>query len=235
MTGMEAGAEGALGHNKPPPDEELEVQALERAIAALPPGELDASTVVQARALVEREISLRQQFEKRRTDAVRPHLEEQRRINGYWQGLIGRGSSAVEGLKRRISAYLLREEQRRRAEAEEARRQAEAAEERAVEDVEDPFTAFDRMREAERAFHRAKDAGAIADNPPKIVGGGRRALGLKTSYVVEVVDPEALVLHYARHADIVSVATRLAQAQVRAAKGDPCGIPGIAVSIARSV
>lgn len=225
---------GGPGDNAPPTDIEIEVTKLMERAQALPVGDLDAASVIPARAIIEAEVALRQRMDRERENAVRPHLDAQRQINGYWSRLIESGRTAAAIAKEKVAKYLAAEEARRRAAAAAAAEAAYAAEERAVE-ADNPFDIYDRTKEANSALALARDTAKIAEGKAQVRGGGARALSLKTTHVVRVVDPEALVLHYAKHADVIAAATKLAQAQVRAAKGDPAGIAGIVVDVERGL
>lgn len=231
---MTSAAVAVAGHNNPPPDVELDVQALEAAVSSLPAGDLSESNIVQARALLEREVGLRQRLDNERKVKVEPHLTAQREVNGYYNALIERGKTAIGGLKLRVMAYLKAEEDRRQEALRRATADAIAAEEAAVEE-EDPFAAFDKTKEAERAARIERDAATVAAAPARIKGGGARSLSLRTSYVVVVTDAEALVKHFADHAKVIELATALAQAQVRGAKGHHCNIAGIRVNEERGL
>lgn len=137
---------------------------------------------------------------------------------------------AKESLLAALKPFLDAEKARKDAEAAEARRIAQEAQEAAAEALraaqpdnlearEDAEALVEAARNAERAANRAANDKAQAK-------GGSRALGLKTYYRAEIVDPKACLIHYVatRREDLMAFLLGLAQADCDAKRRQ---IPGV--------
>jgi hypothetical protein len=159
-----------------------------------------------------------------------PHLDASKAIDGAHATLAEPITKARDFLKKRLAKYLTALEDQRRKEAEEARRAAEEARraaEKAAEKGPDPFAAFDAQEAEQTAVQAVKAASA----PVNVAGiESTRAAGLRSYWLIDVTDGEALVKHFASSPALIEEARKLAAAQVRAAKGAGCGIPGIRIT-----
>ena len=124
----------------------------------------------------------------------------------------------------RVSARL------RRAEQEAARKAAEEAErERLIAERNRNAAA---MVEAEEKAKQAAEAAKAAEAEARVkvssaTGTGANRTGLRTVRSARISNINQAMLHYRGHADLVECITRLANADIRAAKGAAITIPGI--------
>lgn len=213
-------------------DPGAEVAQFEAEVAKL--GDITVETEAHANALVNREIELRKRLDLQRIAEVAPHIEGQRTVNGFYNPLIARCQEAVRSVRQKINAFIEAERARREAEARVAYEAAIAAEEAAVE-AEDPFDEFEKTEAAKKAAIAARDTHLAAKRPVAVRGGGR-TVAQKTSYYVHLDgDGGDLVGHFASHEDVIEMCRAKAEKIVRAAKGNPSGIPGIRVETRRGV
>lgn len=169
---------------------------------------------------------IEKKIEARRKAEKQPHMDAGKAIDTAHAALVSPVSTARDYLKKALGKFMLAEEQRRREEADRARREAEEAR-KAAEVEQDPFVAFD----AKQAETVAKDAAKAARAPVNVSGvEASRAAGLRTYWLIDVSDGAALVQHFASSPHMIEEARKLAAAQVRAAKGGDCGIPGITIT-----
>lgn len=186
----------------------------------------------KVRDLIAEAGEIEKKVEARRKAEKQPHLDAGKQIDAAHATLVEPITKARDFLKKRLAKYLQALEDKRRAEAAEAARKAEearkAAEAAAAKSrAPDPFAAFDAQEAQEQAVEAARAASA----PVNIAGHeATRAAGLRSYWLVEVTDGEALVKHFAASPALIEEARKLAAAQVRAAKGAPCGIPGIKIT-----
>jgi hypothetical protein len=128
-----------------------------------------------------------------------------------------------------LTAFLKAEDERKRAEAEEARLKAEAEAKAAAMLADDEFVGADMAERAKQADIEAKRAERAAEYNTVAGAESARAMGLRTYYRAKVLDSKAMVEHFAGHPDVIAAAEKLANAQIRAAKGGPVSIPGVEV------
>jgi hypothetical protein len=85
---------------------------------------------------------------------------------------------------------------------------------------------------ADRASAQAKEAEKAAASAGKVQSssGSARTISLRTIRSANVTDASALVAHYANHPAIIAEAERLANADIRAAKGAAISIPGVNIN-----
>lgn len=188
--------------------------------------EVTADNAGRFRDLIALGLDLEKKVETRRKAEKQPHLDAGKAIDEAHRPLLETVTKGREHLKKMLGAFMQAEERKRREEAEAARRAADEAA-RAAEERPDPFAAFD----AAKAQEKAKAAQETARAPVNVTSaeGTSRAAGLRSYWNVEVSDGAALVKHFATSPHMIEEARKLAAAQVRAAKGGDCGIPGIKI------
>lgn len=176
---------------------------------------------------------LKKEADNARTAEKAPHLAASKAVDDKWRNPIAEATTATEDLRAALTAFMVAEEKRLKAEAD-AKRKAE--EER---------VAAERARiEAERAEKmRVDPIAALTDpepelpmapaepEPVKIQAGGQRGrkTGLKTVTVYEVTDYEAALSHVKSHPDVIAAVEKVAKAQAKAG----ATVPGVTVSEAK--
>jgi hypothetical protein len=170
---------------------------------------------------------LKKDADDARTTEKAPHLSAAKAVDDKWRAPIAEATKAAEDIRAALTAFMVAEERRLKAEAE-ARRKAE--EER---------VAKERARiEAERAEKmRVNPIAALTDQEPelpiapaeaepvKIQAGGQRGrkTGLKTVTVYEVTDYEAALSHVKSHPDVIAAVEKVAKAQAKTG----AAVPGV--------
>lgn len=180
--------------------------------------------------------ALWKEVEDRRKAEKEPHLSAGREVDQAFKGITAILERAASIAKKPLQAYLLekqREEdaRRRAAEAEAAERAAEA--ERAAQIAERNQSAAAQI-EAEEAARAAEEAQRIAQAPAKAkvasaTGAGTKSTGLRTRRLARIDNIRHAFMHYQDHPDVTECIQRLANADIRAAKGEPITIPGITI------
>lgn len=189
--------------------------------------EATAENAPKFRDLIAMAGEIEKKIESRRKAEKQPHMDAGKAVDAMHAALVSPVSTARDYLKKSLGKFMLAEEARRREEAERARREAEEARKAAEVEKDDPFATF----EAKQAETVAQDAAKIARGPVNVSGmEATRAAGLRTYWLVEVVDPSLLVAHFDTAPAVIEEARKLAQAMVRASRGDACGIPGIKIT-----
>lgn len=165
----------------------------------------------------------------------RPHLEAGREIDAAFKPLIAECEEIAKALKRKLAAHLdAKEREARRIAEEKARalREAEEAAAKAAEPEDDPFLAATAPTVDVAAAHaeaKTAEAEALAASRVGSAAGGFKAAGLRTVRKAKVTDWPALVAHYATHPEVRALAERLANADIRHAKGAPVNLPGVEI------
>jgi len=152
----------------------------------------------EAKLLIDRADSCSKDMDAERTALVKPLNDQVSEINGRYKEPKGLLSRVLIELRSRVNAFILREEEKRKAIAEEARRkaaeaeriarEAEEAEQRAKEEAKAgvlDLEIADFTANADHAFEYAKQAAREAQlatkaENVKIGGGFRRAVALRT-------------------------------------------------------
>lgn len=192
--------------------------------------EVTAETAPRLRDMIAMGADIEKKIESRRKSEKQPHLDAGKAIDAAHATLAEPIVKARDFLKKRLAKYLQALEDQRRAEAAEAARKAEEARRAAEEAAKarpDPFADFD----AQKAEEAASVARRAATAPANVSGiENARAAGLRSYWLVDVTDGEALVKHFASSPHMIEEARKLAAQMVRAAKGGDCGIPGIKIT-----
>lgn len=234
----------AIGHNRPPAYDEEAVAALlaeaERiADAAGEWAKAKIETETKAGELKDFLDAARKrlkEIDKRRTEDKKPHLEAGKAVDAAYKRITDVIERAGTLAKAPLEAYLKEQqkiaEERRRAEQEAARKAAEEAErERQIAERNANAAA---MVEAEEKAAQAAAAQKAAEAERKLkvssaTGTGSKSTSLRTVRSARITNINQAMLHYRGHSDLIDCITRLANADVRAAKGAQITIPGIEV------
>lgn len=193
-----------------------------------------ADNAQDVRDLIARAQATTKKVEAARKEAKQPHLDAGKAVDAEFKPHRETLDSVVAALKEPLQAYLVAEEKRRQAEAEAARKAAEEAAafaEDAQGEDEDPELAAKAAEFARKREERAAQAEALAENGARVESGSglARAASLRTYRYAELTDAKAAAAHYSSHPDVLAAIEKVANAEIRAAKGAPVSIPGVAV------
>lgn len=157
----------------------------------------------------------------------KPHLDAGKAVDAQWKPLIDAAQRIVDGCKKALTPWNIKEAERK---AEEARKATEAAEaqRQAEVDASRAAAATGALTDAEQADQQAaaaKQADKAAKAAQKAATSG---LGLRTTYRPELTDPKAAIAHYwaTRREDFIALVNDLAAKDVRAGKRE---IPGFTI------
>lgn len=217
--------------NNPPPAADLfaeEIDNLKSRAEAF--GDVTEANAGEARDLIGLAKALAKAIDAKRDEEKRPHLEAGREIDGTYKPLVDSAKYACAPLEKALTDHIVA--QKRKAEearrAAEAKAAAEAAKAKAL--AEDALLGEDAAADAKAAENEAKLVAAEEKQAGTVKGSeGFRAAGLRTVRKAKVTNRALLIAHYANHPDVWELTTRLANAEIRAAKGAPVSIPGVEV------
>ena len=174
------------------------------------------------------------EIEDRRKAEKQPFLDAGRDVDTAFNRVKDIIEKAGKLAKAPLEAYLKEQqriaEERRRAEQEAARKAAEEAErERMIAERNRNAAAIIEAEEkAKKAAEAAKAAAAPARaQVSSATGTGSNRTGLRNHRSAQITNINQAMLHYRGHADLAECITRLANADIRSAKGAQITIPGI--------
>jgi len=163
----------------------------------------------------------------------KPHDDAAAAVQTAWKPLLAKCDLVTDTCKKALVSYLEAKEAAQRAEAarvakaaEEARAEALAARQAA------PVSDLAAREDAERLDAIARDAEKLAARAGKTKAhatGGSRAIGLRSYWIAELVDPVAALKHYREHQPEALKAWLSEQGQRDASAGARV-IPGFAIS-----
>lgn len=167
----------------------------------------------------------------------KPHDEAAAAVQAKWQPLLKKADMAVQAAKAALSSFLQKKEGAQRAAAQAARQEAEqqaaaareAAEKASPSDLAGQTTARVLAENAAAAEKLAKRL----EKAPVQAKGGERAVGLRTSYQAEIIDPVAFGkwAWANRKEEYVAFLTSLA---IRECRHGPRDLPGVRVTQQRT-
>ncbi len=179
--------------------------------------------------------------EDRRKTEKEPHLDAGRKVDaafGDIKTIIDKAASMVKPI---LADYMREQEraaeERRREEVRKAVAEAEAAQ-KAAEQAQARNDVVGEA-EAEKAAKEAEDARKAAEKPQSAkvgsaTGGGRRT-SLRTTRFAEITSINTAMLHYRDHPEMRVLLLKLANADIRAAKGEKVDLPGFAIKEERGL
>lgn len=192
---------------------------------------VNADNAEAARDVIARAQQVSKRVEAARKEAKQPHLDASKAVDAEFKPLKEALDGIANTLKKALSDFLLAEERRRQQEAEAARKAAEEAAAFAAEaDMDDELAeraakfAQKRQEQAQQAEQAAADKTRVGSQD-----GIARAASLRTYRYAEITHPAATANHYINHPDLLATLEKLANADIRAAKGEAVTIPGVAV------
>jgi flagellar biosynthesis GTPase FlhF len=231
-----------LGHNKGPMFDAEVVDAFvkeasEIADAASAWASVEITTQTRAGELKDFLDTARaklKEIEDRRKAEKQPFLDAGRDVDTAFNRVKDIIEKAGKLAKAPLETYLKEQQriadERRRTEQEAARKAAEEAErERQIAERNRNAAA---IIEAEEKAKAAADAAKASEGPARATvssatGTGANRAGLRTHRSAQITNINQAMLHYRGHADLAECITRLANADIRAAKGAKITIPGI--------
>lgn len=221
-----------MSNNNPPRDAEhylAELERLKNDCLQWAQGVVNPNNAGTLRDLIGRIKDVTKEAEKDRKAIKEPYLEQGRKIDASFKPVSSMADSLIAPLNRMLTDFLKAEEARKRQEAEEARKKAEAEARAAQALKDDEFVGAEIAERAKQSEIEAKRAAREAENNRVAGMESDRAMGLRTYRKAKVVNAAMLVGHFANHPEVVALCERLANAQIRAAKGGDVSIPGIEI------
>lgn len=245
-------ADAAIGHNQGPEIPPYNESALEKAAASVDAFIKESDkwlTVViddeeQEGLLVDQIAGLSGLFKK--VDATRikykkPHDDAGKAVQAAFTPLLNRIDQAKKRLKPIMDIWLAKKraaaEEEQKAKAEAARKLEEDAKRKAI-DAENTgsIDAKIEAEAAEKAAEKAKkDADKKIDVSAKSASGAGRTIAARTTRSGEIFNQNLLYMHYKDRPEVGEVLQRLANADIRAAKGEKIDIPGVKVVESKAV
>ena len=170
-----------------------------------------------------------------RADEKRPHDEAAKAVQGKWKPLLDKAGLAVNVAKEALAPWLVKVEEKQRAEAEAARIEADRLAQVAAGAFAKSSGNLQARDDAERLVEAAREAekhAAKADKAKAHARGGERAVGLRSVWTPTLTDPCAALRFYRdREGDALkSWLVEQAEKDVRAGARS---IPGFEVTEAR--
>lgn len=220
-----------IGHNNPAPspaDFEHEIATLAAEIGAL--DSVDAGNAPAVRDMIARGNAIAKKLEAARKEAKQPHMDAAKAVDDAFKPALAEIADALAVAKKALTAFLAAEEKRQQEAAAEARRKAEEAAKTAAAMADDEFVGGFAKEQADVAALEAKRMERDAQSAGNVVSasGLARAASLRTYRTAKVTDSAALVAHYAGRQDVIDAALKLANADIRASKGE-ITIPGVEI------
>lgn len=229
----------SIGHNNPPAPSAVYAERLNlyrEHAASL--GPVTEETAGAYRDAIGYGGELGKEIDGQRDAEKRPHLEAGRAIDATYKPLVAGCEAIRTSLRSTLQAWMNEREREARRIADEKARALREAEEAArstaaalePDDADDPFLAA-TAPDLNAVAADAKDAEIEAKLAARVgsEAGGFNALGLKTRRKAVVVNSELLALHYlhAGNRELLALLDKLANADVRHAKGSPLALPGV--------
>ena len=224
----------ALHNNPPEPIDMLaEKLALFKA-GAEAFGQITDDNAQECRDHVGYGVKLAKEIDGQRDTEKRPHLEAGRAVDAAYKPLLETTEAVQKALKSKLQAFVVARENEARRIAEEARRKAEEAERaaRAAEAEEDAFLAATAPVvdvKAAAVDVKVAEAQVLASSRVSSAAGGFSATSLRTKRSAKVTDWTALAMHYLHTIEVEVLLEKLANADIRHAKGNAITIPGVEI------
>ena len=232
-------APAPIGHNQPPeptPFEAMQTHILDLMETAQ--GFLDGEPIANQETadlvgrLVDEARTAGKDADKKRAAEKKPHDDAAKAVQAKWKPLIDKCDLVAATAKKALAPWLqkLADEQRAAAEAarkaaEEARQAALAAERAARAD---DLAAAEAVEQARKEAEQAEKLASRAEKAKAHATGGTRAIGLRSYWTAELVDPVAALKHYKAAQPDLLKAWLLEQAQKDANAGKRA-IPGFVI------
>jgi hypothetical protein len=132
-----------------------------------------------------------------------PHDDAAKAVQSAWKPLLDKCELASSVCKKALAPFLAEKEAAQRAEAEKARIAAEQAQKAAAEALRavqpDDLDAREKAEAAIKEANKASKSAAKLDKSKAHAMGGSRAIGLRSYWIAELVDPVAALKYYREH------------------------------------
>jgi FtsZ-interacting cell division protein YlmF len=238
------------GHNQGPvfnPDLVEELSAKAGAVADAAGEWKDAGKIIskeqaqKANDFLSGARLLFKEIEERRKAEKQPFLDAGREIDAAFNRVKETVERSAKLVKPLVEAFLREEEAKeraRKAEEERKAREEAAAAERARRQAEERNDVVGQQEAEERAkAAREAEAEAKRAESAKLdsaTGGGKRT-ALRTSRFAVITNVNQAMLHYRDHPEMTELLLRLANSEVRSAKGKAIKIPGFEIKEERKL
>lgn len=227
-----------IGHNMSPFEElkalmDQRIAEADRAISQYP--EIpDQETADRFTSLIDAIRACEKEAEKLRKEEKAPLDQKIKDIQERYRMFTDRLGTAAGALKKRLTAFLVAEQQRREAERKAAEEEAmrvmqEAEDRRKSAEETGSVSAQIAAEEAQREAEQAVKVTAAPVGPARARGeNSARSIGLRTTYSAVIEDQDAVYRHFRNDPKVKDVLQQLANAEARAAKGDRAAftVPG---------
>lgn len=225
-----------LGHNNPPSP----IDAMKEKLALYKEGAEAFGPVTDANAQEYRDhigygVKLAKEIDGQREAEKKPHLEAGRAVDAAYKPLLEAVEATQKKLKAPLQAFIVEREKEAKRIADEkaaALRAAEEAAAKAAEPEDDPFLAATApVIDVKQAFVDAKvaEGQALAAGRVTSAAGGFNATSLRTKRSAKVTDWSKLAAHYIANGELRACLQKLADADIRHAKGAAIDIPGVEI------
>lgn len=226
-------------HNNPPEP----IVLLKEKLALYQEGAAAFGPVTEANAQEYRDhigygVKLAKEIDGQRDAEKRPHLEAGRAVDAAYKPMLETVEATQKALKKPLEAFAIAREKEAQRIAAEARRKLEEAERAAAEaakdaeEEDDPFlSATAPVVDVKAVVAEAKVAELQVMTASRIssAAGGFAATSLKTKRSAKVTHYATLIAHYAGRNEMKELALKLANADIRHAKGEAIEIPGVEI------
>lgn len=214
--------------NNPPADARFYLEQL-KAIPLPDPETISEETATQFSDAIDQIRKIAKLAEADRKALKEPYLEKGRKIDSEFRPVKAFAEDALAPVRRALSEFLALQERRKREAAQRAAEDAAAKAALAEKLKADAFIADHAKEQAENAEREAKYAALLAEQNGVKGDHSEKAISLRTYRRAEITDAKALVNYYASNRDVVALCERLANAEIRAAKGEAIDIPGVQI------
>lgn len=231
------GSTAEIGHNNPPsPIDELKARVNEFGAAAKAWGQSGVNSAKDSDDIDEFTKGARalyKEIDEMRVAEKKPHDDAAKAVQEKYKPLLDLMSDMGKAAKALRTSYLSKveaeERERQRVEREKAAKaEADALAKMEAARANDDLVA---QKEAEAEAEKAAETIEAAEKAPKATAGS----GMRTVRTAEITNPTMAVAHYKAHPEVLSLVERLANADIRAAKGAAITIPGVTIKEERKV
>jgi len=224
----------SIGHNAPQPEiPAVEVWTgrlghLERQLQAIPLP-LNDLKAAEMRDVLAEATSILKNSDAERREIQAPHETRLTAIRNLFRSVTAKGEEIRDLARKNLDQFMAAKELELKRQAEQEKAKADAAAKAAQEALAASRGDLDQWAPGDDAAKTAAEAAISAEHAVKMAeagvaiqsaSGSAKAASYRTSWYVAVTDSRKLVKAFQDHPEMIELATRLAAAQVRAAKGN---------------
>lgn len=245
---MTAEAQAEIGHNNPPDtdfsDLRDEVNEFGQAAEAWGRhGVNDAGDAEKMNDFISGARRLYKRIDEARVTEKKPHDEAAAAVQAKYKPLLTSIEKAAAAAKTLLTSYMQRlereqAEQRRREAEEAAKAEAEArAKAEAAQESGDMVGATEAEEAAKAAAKQAAKASDPKSSAARVgsASGSARSMGMRTVREAKISNLPLALAHYKKHPKIEATILEIANAEIRASKGEEIEIPGVEIVETRRV